>query len=81
MFRRNPSGSPPIGAALVIEKPSNTLFINGEAFKLDENTGEFGRIIAKGQNITTEQAKSFTDGISNRKLLLVILNKGYWYIE
>ena len=67
--------------ALVIEKPSNTLFINGEAFKLDENTEAFGRIIAKGQNITTEQAKSFTDGISNRKLLLVILNKGYWYIE
>jgi len=67
--------------ALIIEKPSPTLFISGEAFKLDENAIEFGKAIAKGKTMTTNKAKSFTDCLKNRQLLTNVLNKGFWYIE
>ncbi|MCJ8321244.1 MAG: cupin domain-containing protein [Colwellia sp.] len=67
--------------ALIIEEPSPTLFISGEAFELDENTIEFGKAIAKEKSLTTNQAKSFTDCLKNRQLLTNVLNKGFWYIE
>ena len=67
--------------ALVIEKPSMTLFISGEAFELNEYTKELGGIIAIGQTITTNQIKSLMGCSINRQLLTNILNKGFWYIE
>jgi 50S ribosomal protein L16 3-hydroxylase len=67
--------------ALIIEKPSLTLFISGEAFELDENTKEFAKTIAKGISFTTNQAKNFINCLKNKQLLLDILNKGFWYVE
>lgn len=67
--------------ALIIEQPTPNLFISGESFELDETTMEFGRKIANGQRLTTNQAKSFTDYLKNRQLLTNVLNKGFWYLE
>ena len=67
--------------ALIIGENTQTLFISGESFQLDENTKELGRVLAKGYSMTTKQAKSFTNCLKNRQLLTSVLNKGFWFIE
>jgi 50S ribosomal protein L16 3-hydroxylase len=70
--------------ALVINENGTqaaSLFINGECFFLDNDSLEFAHLLAKGNTLTTEKAKSFTFCLKNHQLLTNVLNKGFWYIE
>ena len=67
--------------SLIISTPSPCLYINGEAWQLEEKTLALATKLAQSLPLTTSEIKSFTSCLPNAQLLTSVLNKGYWFIE
>ncbi|WDD96673.1 cupin domain-containing protein [Thalassomonas actiniarum] len=67
--------------SLIISTPSPCLYINGEAWALEEKTFALATKLAQSLPLTTQEIKSFTSCLLNAQLLTSVLNKGYWFIE
>lgn len=67
--------------SLLISSPYNCLYINGESYKLADESLALAAKLAQSLPLTTEDLKSFTSCLINAQLLTSVLNKGYWFIE
>ncbi|WDE02861.1 cupin domain-containing protein [Thalassomonas viridans] len=67
--------------SLIISSPCPYLYINGEAWALEEKTLGLATKLAQSLPLTTQEIKSFTSCLPNAQLLTSVLNKGYWFIE
>ncbi len=69
------------GIKATINQVNNSLYINGDRLPINEHTLEMAHLLAKGDALTTENLKSFSDCLKNVQLLTNVLNMGYWYID
>ncbi|MGJ8693192.1 MAG: JmjC domain-containing protein [Thalassotalea sp.] len=73
--------SPVLGIKAIYDIENETLYINGEDFKMSAEQQSFALAIACGEPLTENTLKGFDFCLKNKQLLTSLLNKGYWYVE
>lgn len=65
----------------VLDNKNNRLFINGEVFKIDNESLDFAKLLASKKTLGINVLKTHLDCLKNQQLLTTVINKGLWSFE